>query len=309
MDSTAVRMQESIPVAHPFDPFQPVDNTSHPFAMAEIVPMSPSEPRTSYNDPFSMMHATAESSRTASNSSYIPASQPSTQSQQHGSVAPGSWTMTPPVDSPTLQQADPFSTFYGSDVATAQSHASQPQPFRADQAIPDIWISQAQRQHSQELAVHPRHVPSPSPYGATQLGHWHSSSQNHSNGDIGHNQWSSNASTPSHAIVETNQQTPWQCNQLQPAGHSQNSSLTSSYVPPSSAPHTLSLQTTHNGLSGQYAGTRTSSAHASGARTEEQGYRFGDLTRSIVAKGKKTSGRNEQDGYKFGDFTRGLFSK
>jgi len=38
-------------------------------------------------------------------------------------------------------------------------------------------------------------------------------------------------------------------------------------------------------------------------------YRFGDVTRSIVAKGKKSSGRREEDGYKFGDFTRGLFSK
>jgi hypothetical protein len=40
---------------------------------------------------------------------------------------------------------------------------------------------------------------------------------------------------------------------------------------------------------------------------EEPGYRFGDLTRSIVKEGKKTSGRSEKDGYKFGDFTRGLF--
>ena len=38
-----------------------------------------------------------------------------------------------------------------------------------------------------------------------------------------------------------------------------------------------------------------------------QGYRFGDVTRSVVAKGKKTSGRSEQDGYRFGDFSRGLF--
>ena len=32
----------------------------------------------------------------------------------------------------------------------------------------------------------------------------------------------------------------------------------------------------------------------------QQGYKFGDVTRSIVAKGKKASGRNEDDGYKFG---------
>jgi hypothetical protein len=43
--------------------------------------------------------------------------------------------------------------------------------------------------------------------------------------------------------------------------------------------------------------------------TNDEGYRFGDITRSIVAKGKKSSGRSEKDGYKFGDFTRGLFKK
>lgn len=44
------------------------------------------------------------------------------------------------------------------------------------------------------------------------------------------------------------------------------------------------------------------------APPREQGYRFGDLTRSIVTKGKEKDGRNRSDGYKFGDFTRGLFS-
>jgi hypothetical protein len=40
---------------------------------------------------------------------------------------------------------------------------------------------------------------------------------------------------------------------------------------------------------------------------QEEGYKFGDFTRSIIASGKKKSGRGEKDGYKFGDFTRGLF--
>ena len=40
---------------------------------------------------------------------------------------------------------------------------------------------------------------------------------------------------------------------------------------------------------------------------QQQGYRFGDLTKSVIAKGKAKSGRDKADGYKFGDFTRGLF--
>lgn len=38
-----------------------------------------------------------------------------------------------------------------------------------------------------------------------------------------------------------------------------------------------------------------------------EGYKFGDFSRRIVAKGKAKDGRSSQDGYKFGDFTRGLF--
>lgn len=45
------------------------------------------------------------------------------------------------------------------------------------------------------------------------------------------------------------------------------------------------------------------------AAETNSGYRFGDLTKSVVAKGKQNSGRSDQDGYKFGDFTRGLFGK
>lgn len=41
--------------------------------------------------------------------------------------------------------------------------------------------------------------------------------------------------------------------------------------------------------------------------TQNQGYRFGDVTRLVIAQGKKNSGRSENSGYQFGDFTRGLF--
>jgi hypothetical protein len=44
-----------------------------------------------------------------------------------------------------------------------------------------------------------------------------------------------------------------------------------------------------------------------GTQDAQQGYHFGDMTRSVVSKGKQKAGRNEKDGYKFGDFTRGLF--
>ena len=37
------------------------------------------------------------------------------------------------------------------------------------------------------------------------------------------------------------------------------------------------------------------------------GYRFGDITRGIVARGRQIDGRDANSGYKFGDFTRGLF--
>ncbi len=43
------------------------------------------------------------------------------------------------------------------------------------------------------------------------------------------------------------------------------------------------------------------------AQPHNEGYRFGDLTKSVVARGKKKDGRSESEGYKFGDFTRGLF--
>jgi len=41
--------------------------------------------------------------------------------------------------------------------------------------------------------------------------------------------------------------------------------------------------------------------------TGQQGYRFGDITRGIAARGAQNAGRDPNSGYKFGDFTRGLF--
>ena len=37
-------------------------------------------------------------------------------------------------------------------------------------------------------------------------------------------------------------------------------------------------------------------------------YKFGDLTRGILAKGKQTDGRSEDSGYKFGEFVTCVFS-
>lgn len=49
------------------------------------------------------------------------------------------------------------------------------------------------------------------------------------------------------------------------------------------------------------------STHTSQAAAHQEGYRFGDVTRSVIGRGKKVDGRNDNSGYKFGDFTRGLF--
>ena len=35
-------------------------------------------------------------------------------------------------------------------------------------------------------------------------------------------------------------------------------------------------------------------------QNQERGYKFGDLTKSVIAKGKQADGRNNDDGYKFG---------
>ena len=37
------------------------------------------------------------------------------------------------------------------------------------------------------------------------------------------------------------------------------------------------------------------------AQQAGQGYKFGDLSRSVIAKGKKGDGRDEKNGYKFGE--------
>jgi hypothetical protein len=65
MDSSAMHMQEPMPVAQPVYSFQPVNSAGHPLARTEVVLMLP----TSYNHPVSFMHATTESSKATSNSS------------------------------------------------------------------------------------------------------------------------------------------------------------------------------------------------------------------------------------------------
>ena len=47
------------------------------------------------------------------------------------------------------------------------------------------------------------------------------------------------------------------------------------------------------------------------ANNEEtnQPYKFGNITRGVIAKGKKSRGVNKEEEYKFGDFTRGLFGR
>ncbi|CAE7272148.1 unnamed protein product [Symbiodinium necroappetens] len=42
---------------------------------------------------------------------------------------------------------------------------------------------------------------------------------------------------------------------------------------------------------------------------EDDGYKFGDISRGIVASGKASRGAAAEEGYKFGDFTRGFISK
>jgi len=70
-------------------------------------------------------------------------------------------------------------------------------------------------------------------------------------------------------------------------------------------------------LAGAYAGSvaarrGTKLASDSAAETRQfdgrSEYQFGDITRGLVARGKKTRGADRNDKYKFGDFTRGLFA-
>lgn len=70
-------------------------------------------------------------------------------------------------------------------------------------------------------------------------------------------------------------------------------------------------------VAGAYLGSvsaRKVTENASSAATEvsetegRREYRFGDVTRGFVARGKQARGAGEGEGYQFGDFTRGLFS-
>jgi len=58
-------------------------------------------------------------------------------------------------------------------------------------------------------------------------------------------------------------------------------------------------------------GTKTVSDAAAKLKQSEgrSDYEFGDFTRGLVARGKKSRGANQQEGYRFGDFTRGIFAK
>lgn len=61
---------------------------------------------------------------------------------------------------------------------------------------------------------------------------------------------------------------------------------------------------------GAAAGDVTSKGRASrSAAPEENGYKFGDFTRGLVAEGKETRGASATDGYRFGDFSRGVMAK
>ena len=42
-------------------------------------------------------------------------------------------------------------------------------------------------------------------------------------------------------------------------------------------------------------------------QSQGRGYKFGDITKGIVSRGKERRGQDANSGYKFGDFTRGLF--
>ncbi|CAJ1949791.1 unnamed protein product [Cylindrotheca closterium] len=58
---------------------------------------------------------------------------------------------------------------------------------------------------------------------------------------------------------------------------------------------------------GQMRSPSTTQNNSAAGSQQQQGYRFGDVTRGIVARGRQLDGREENSGYQFGDFTRGLF--
>lgn len=70
-----------------------------------------------------------------------------------------------------------------------------------------------------------------------------------------------------------------------------------------------SQQNMQGQLQAQFCGphNQTASNVRHERNTDQQGYRFGDITRGIVARGRQLDGRDKNSGYKFGDFTRGLF--
>eukprot|EP00557_Chaetoceros_sp_GSL56_P002825 CAMPEP_0176501538 /NCGR_PEP_ID=MMETSP0200_2-20121128/14213_1 /TAXON_ID=947934 /ORGANISM="Chaetoceros sp., Strain GSL56" /LENGTH=2268 /DNA_ID=CAMNT_0017900429 /DNA_START=305 /DNA_END=7111 /DNA_ORIENTATION=+ len=77
----------------------------------------------------------------------------------------------------------------------------------------------------------------------------------------------------------------------------------SSYAQPGASPGQSQYQTVH----GTQKTTKKTTNAPQNNSTKKDGYKFGDFTKSIVAKGKKSDGRKEDSSYKFGDFTRGLF--
>jgi len=107
---------------------------------------------------------------------------------------------------------------------------------------------------------------------------------------------------------------PLQAGVSQPT-QSADSHLPTSHVPDLHAPLISSVSpSTDESLSHQHYQTaghasvpHATPSQASYQREQHEGYRFGDLTKSVVARGKWRDGRSEAEGYKFGDFTRGLF--
>jgi hypothetical protein len=97
-------------------------------------------------------------------------------------------------------------------------------------------------------------------------------------------------------------------NYMQP--HSNNNltpHLVSSYPGMTSSASSLISNRSNPNIGGSTGVVRTPTGSVPPAESSNQPYRFGDLTRSVIAKGKEKSGRDPKDGYKFGDFTRGLF--
>ena len=54
--------------------------------------------------------------------------------------------------------------------------------------------------------------------------------------------------------------------------------------------------------------TATTNIQSNQSGSSEKPYRFGDITRRVVSRGKEARGANDTKGYRFGDFSRGLFA-